>query len=277
MFFIFARFLCRLAFPFFVKRSFVEGLQNVPLDRPVLLAANHSNSFFDAVVMGVYLQKPIHTLTRADVFRKPFVAKLLRGINLIPVFRASEGGREHLGNNDQTFDECQEIFRQNGIVIIFAEGICLNQTQLLPLKKGVARIAQRAWNDPKIGEQLVVVPVGLWYDSFTKFGKTIALRFGKPILKQNMQQLDERMARELNEKLTTDLLVLTQPLKTGGKRSFWVEIGQVINFPVNALCQYYAQKFTARTVFYDSVLFGFLLVALPIYWLLLLALCVWAF
>lgn len=255
----------------------MEGLQNVPLDRPVLLAANHSNSFFDAVVMGVYLQKPIHTLTRADVFRKPFVAKLLRGINLIPVFRASEGGREHLGNNDQTFDECQEIFRQNGIVIIFAEGICLNQTQLLPLKKGVARIAQRAWNDPKIGEQLVVVPVGLWYDSFTKFGKTIALRFGKPILKQNMQQLDERMARELNEKLTTDLLVLTQPLKTGGKRSFWVEIGQVINFPVNALCQHYARKFTARTVFYDSVLFGFLLVALPIYWLLLLALCVWAF
>ena len=248
----------------------MEGLKNVPLDRPVLLAANHSNSFFDAVVMGVYLQKPIHTLTRGDVFKKPFVIKLLRGINLIPVFRSSEGGREHLENNNQTFDECQEIFRQKGIVIIFAEGICLHQTQLLPLKKGVARIAQRAWNDPEIGEQLVVIPTGLWYDSFTEFGKTIALRFGKPILRQNMRQLDERMARELNEELTASLLLLIKPLETGGSRSFWVEIGKVVNFPVNALCQHYARKFTARTVFYDSVLFGFLLVALPLYWLLLL-------
>lgn len=276
MIYRFARFLCRLAFPFFVNKRLVAGLQNVPHDRPVLLASNHPNSFFDAVVIGVYLQRPIYTLTRADVFRKPLVAKLLRGINLIPVFRSSEGGsRDNVANNDQTFEACQQVFKKNGIVVIFVEGICLNQTKLLPLKKGVARIAQQGWSNPEIGDKLVIIPTGLWYSSFNKLGKDVALRFGKPISMQDMPTLTEPIARELNQKLNAELQPLIVPFARDSSVGFQVQIGKTINFPVNALCQYVAHKFTHKTVFYDSVLFGLLMVAWPIYWILLacLVLC----
>ena len=248
----------------------MAGLQHIPTDRPVLLASNHPNSFFDAVVIGVYLQRPIYTLTRADVFKKPPVAKLLRGIKLIPVFRSSEGGsRDNLANNDQTFEECQEVFRKNGIVVIFVEGICLNQTELLPLKKGVARIAQQAWTNPEIGDKLVIVPTGLWYSSFSKFGKDVALRFGKPIFRQDMPPLSEPIARALNQVLDTELRPLIVPFVRDSSVRLQVQIGRMINFPVNALCQSVARKFTHKTVFYDSVLFGLLMVLWPIYWILL--------
>jgi 1-acyl-sn-glycerol-3-phosphate acyltransferase len=261
----FARILCRLAFPFFIKKRLVEGLENIPADRPVLLASNHPDSFFDAVVIGVHLNRPIYTLTRADVFRKPAAAKWLRGINLIPVFRASEGGREYLSNNDKTFEECKQVFRQNGIVVIFAEGICLNQTELLPLKKGAMRLAQQAWEDPEIGEKLVIVPTGLWYSSYQDIGKNIALRFAKPISR------GEFSPQALTAQLTVQLLPLvTAPARFSG-RSWGVEIGQLLHWPVYAAAQHYVSKLTKGTVFYDSVLFGVLMVALPLYWILLVA------
>lgn len=271
MIYRFARALCRLAFPFFINKRLVEGLQNIPDDRPILLATNHPNSFFDAVLIGVHLQRPIYTLTRADVFRKPMVAKMLRGIKLIPVFRASEGGREYLNNNDQTFAECMAVFQQNGIVVIFAEGICLNQTELLPLKKGVVRLAQQAWANPEIGDRLLVVPGGLWYSSFTESKKNAALRIGKPIEKS------ESAVRNLTQRLTDELTVLSAAPALGSGSRLIFRVGQVVNLPVDALCQYYARKFTAKTVFYDSVRFGFLMVALPIYWMLLLSLAMYCF
>ena len=265
------RLLCRLALFFFIRRRFVEGLNHIPADRPVLLAANHPNSFFDAVIIGSHLRRPIHTLARADVFKKPLVALFLRGINLIPVFRVSEGGRASLSNNDQTFDECQQVFKKNGIVVIFAEGICLNQTQLLPLKKGAARIAQRAWTDPDLGQKLIVVPTGLWYSSFQGADKSVSLRFGSPIQKQDFEQFDERMMRTFNDTLVGNLQTLIEPPKAHEARkprtasALTMVAGQYFY----QICARYAQKLTARTVFHDSVLFGILLFAYPLYVLFL--------
>ena len=264
------RFCCRLALLFFVRRRFIDGLNHLPTNGPVLLAANHPNSFFDAVVIGAYLRRPIHTLTRADVFKKPLAALFLRGINLIPVFRVSEGGRANLSNNDQTFEECQAIFKNNGVVVIFAEGICLNQTQLLPLKKGAARIAQRAWADPEIGDKLIVIPTGLWYNSFRDAPKDVALRLAKPILKQDFGEFDERVMRVFNDQLTTELGKLVEPpvgykTRKTAKRP-WIQT--VAGGYFYEICRRYAQKLTARTVFYDAVLFGMLLFLYPIYVLL---------
>ena len=42
---------------------------------------------------------------------------------MFPVYRTSEGV-ENLGINYETFDECKNIFKKNGVVLIFSEAKC---------------------------------------------------------------------------------------------------------------------------------------------------------
>src|SRR5206468_2914871 len=98
-------------------------------------------------------------------------------LRLLPIFRTSEGV-ENLNQNYHTFDACQKAFERNRIVLIFSEGWCENEWHLRPLKKGTPRLVMNAWKN-KI--PLTVIPVGLNYSSFKKFGKEIHLVFGKPI------------------------------------------------------------------------------------------------
>ena len=94
---------------------------------------------------------------------------------MLPVYRVSEGV-ENLEHNYTTFDACEKLFEKNKIVLIFSEGRCINEWHLRPLKKGTARLALTAWqhNIP-----LKVLPLGINYSSFRKFGKNMHLNFGK--------------------------------------------------------------------------------------------------
>ena len=83
----------------------------------------------------------------------------------------------------KTFDECLEVFKKNGIVLIFSEGKCVNEWHLRPLKKGTARLAITAWEQ---GIALKVIPLGINYQSFKSFGKNIFANFGKFITRENI-------------------------------------------------------------------------------------------
>ncbi len=67
-------------------------------------------------------------------------------------------------------------------MLIFSEGLCLNQWELRPLKKGSARIAINAWKQEAISKAFRVLPVSLNYNSFTIFWKKIIIEFGEPIV-----------------------------------------------------------------------------------------------
>lgn len=146
----------------------------------MLLACNHPNSFLDAIIVGSHFKRPVHFLARGDAFRKPFARKILSVLKMIPIYRLSEG-REYLALNDATFEQCGDILAKGGIVLIFAEGLCVNQWALRPLKKGAARIAWTAFNDPGIREQFSVIPVGINYNGFGETGKRVIVQFEKAI------------------------------------------------------------------------------------------------
>ncbi|WP_372490022.1 1-acyl-sn-glycerol-3-phosphate acyltransferase [Chitinophaga sedimenti] len=73
-----------------------------------------------------------------------------------------------------------EIFRKNGIVLIFAEGICIQEWKLRPLKKGTARMAISAWEDAGT-KDLTILPIGVNYSSFKDFNSSIYINVGAPI------------------------------------------------------------------------------------------------
>lgn len=170
------------------------------------MACNHPNSFFDAVLLGAYFDKPVHYLARGDAFRNPWAVKILTALKAIPIYRLREG-REYLALNDATFERCSEILRSGGIVLIFTEGLCLHQWKLQPLKKGTARIALNVWKDEGMQQNFSILPVSLNYSSFKSFNKNVLVHFGEPIGYQQLSNKgsDAEQIFELNRHIATAL------------------------------------------------------------------------
>ena len=159
----------------FFCRKVVISNRNVLNERgPLLLACNHPNSFFDAVLLGALFKNPVHFLARGDAFKNPIAKKILTALKAIPIYRLRDG-KEYLALNDTVFERCNQILQDGGIVLIFSEGLCVNQWQLRPLKKGSARIAINAWKQEAILKAFRVLPVSLNYNSFTIFWKKIII------------------------------------------------------------------------------------------------------
>lgn len=254
---------------FFIKQITITGQENIPKDGPVLIAANHPNSFFDAMVLACILERPVWSLARGDAFKKNWVKKILTSFYMMPIYRLSEG-KEYLGENDATFAKSIELFKENQQVLIFSEGLCTNQTNLLPLKKGTARLSQKAWSR---NIDMVIFPVGITYDKFDSFGKNINLNYGKTIKRSDFEEIgnDGYFVRDFNDKLKTTLeSLMTRDFKNEGffKNPLYY-IGWLVNFPINFLSQAISRKMTKGTVFPDSVTVALMVLFLLIYWIII--------
>lgn len=164
----------------FYKKVQVVGKENIPRDKPVIFASNHQNAFMDPVMIAVNLTKPTYYLVRADVFKKPLVAKIFNSINMMPVYRERDGVDTKQANVS-VFNRCYDILQKNRPIIIFPEGNHGRYKTLRPLKKGFARIAVGA--EEKYGKDMEVhiVPVGLNYSDHYNMGSEFLLVFNEPI------------------------------------------------------------------------------------------------
>ncbi|WP_341226572.1 1-acyl-sn-glycerol-3-phosphate acyltransferase [uncultured Arcticibacterium sp.] len=253
-----------------MKRLDITGLENIDRSKPILFASTHANSFYDAIILHLVFKRYVYALARGDAFKKPIVAKILSCIHMLPVWRITEG-RSNMAKNAKTFDHCNELFKQNKQVLIYPEGICKNQTSLLPLKKrGTAAMAFRAWNE---GTDVQVVPVVLTYDSFKKFGKRINLNFGKPLQKESFD-LSEEIS--FSKDFTATLAEKMKPLFSFDFKpvGFWRNVlhyfGWLINFPLYLAIDAFVKKKFGKTIFSDSIWFGVMYLTYPLYLLLLI-------
>ena len=260
----FIRFVLR----FFIKKIEINGLENLPKEGAVLLAGFHPNSFLDAIIIDCKVNRPIWSLARGDAFKKPWVKKMLTQFYMMPIFRVSEG-KEYLGKNDETFERCAEIFKNKSQVLIFSEGLCSNQTSLLPLKKGTGRLAFQTWES---GIEMVVVPVAINYDTYGKVGKNIQLNFGPAIKKENFGELkmDGIGIRTFNEtlKIAIENLTTRNFNKPTFGSSWFYYLTYFTHLPIHLILAPFVKSKTKNTVFYDSVYLALLIIVLPLYWLM---------
>ena len=179
MLYRFLKFPAKLALYFYCRKIKINDPDYLNLKGPLLIAANHPNSFLDAIIISSLFKEPVHSLVRGDVYKNKFYSTLLYSLNMLPVYRVTEGV-ENLENNYDTFKKCKEIFKKDGIVLIFSEGRCINEWKLRPLMKGTARLAFSSWED---GIDLKILPLAINYDSFRSFGKIVEIFFAKPFKK----------------------------------------------------------------------------------------------
>ena len=201
------QFIIRVSLRIFCANITLSSKDVLQSKGPLLLACNHPNGFLDAIIIGSLFKQPVYYLARGDAFKYAFTNKLLKALKMLPIYRLSEG-REYLSLNEKTFDACHQILLQGGIVLIFSEGISKHSWQLQPLKKGTARIAFKAWQEPSIGERFRILPVSINYHSFTQFGKQVIVHLGDIITKQQdlLRAQEGERTQQLNSLLATQLL-----------------------------------------------------------------------
>jgi 1-acyl-sn-glycerol-3-phosphate acyltransferase len=214
---MFSRFLKYILPPFtfrvFFRRIFYSNLKKVPLEKPLLFVGNHQNSFMDGILVGSYLPQPINFTMRADMFRKPFARFCLRELNVSPVYRIEEG-LENVHKNLETFNGIYEILRNNGNLIMFSEGICVQEKRLQKLRKGTARVAFGA--EEKFGLDVNIVPVGINYTYPDKFRKEVMINFSDPfsikelkdIYRENPAKALLAFTQKCNECLQKEVIII---------------------------------------------------------------------
>lgn len=243
---------------------------------PLLVIANHPNSFLDAIIIGSRFDRPVHFLARGDAFTKSWHNKLLRMLNMIPVYRLSEG-RENLSLNHDAFAACRQILKSGGTVLIFIEGICVNSHELQPFKKGAARIAMENIALPG----LQILPLGIAYSALRQTGSTVQIDTGSALPANSLLPYGDEAKdyRYFNDELYATLSTLIrqpQPQPQHHDLLYWLlvpiaALGYLLHAPLYFPLRFLVSRKTRGTVFYDSVMFAALLVLYPVFLLLIIA------
>lgn len=174
-----SRFPVYFATHFFYKRVLVRQPRNLPFRGPVLICSNHTNAFMDPALVASEMWRQIYSLARGDAFKGKLVTWILKRYKINPIFRLSEG-MENLHKNEQTFIRSFEILERKNSLIMYPEGICIQEKRLRKLKKGAARIAFGVEERNNFKLNLTILPVVLNYSDPKKFRSTLFIHFGKP-------------------------------------------------------------------------------------------------
>lgn len=156
----------------------VNGLENIPEDGVVIYAPNHCNTLMDALVVLQSHKGPTSFGCRADLFKNPTANKALRFLKIFPIARKRDGLQAVAGNLE-TFANIVESMGHGMPFCLFAEGTHRAERSLLPIKKGIFRIAASAYE--ALGRPVYVIPAGLEYYDYFTYQKPVTLTFGEPI------------------------------------------------------------------------------------------------
>ncbi|MBE6213065.1 MAG: hypothetical protein E7131_00085 [Rikenellaceae bacterium] len=155
------------------------GRENIPQDGAVIYAPNHTNALMDALVVLAMDKKAKVFVARADIFKKPLLAKIFSFLKIMPIMRMRDGIDE-VKKNTETIEKAVDVLRDKVPFCIFPEGTHQTKYSALPLSKGIFRIAFQA-QEMMPDMPLYIVPVGLRYGSFFRFRSTVRVQIGEPI------------------------------------------------------------------------------------------------
>ena len=178
------------------RRLRILGLENIPTEGAVIFAPNHCNALCDALaVVALNCDKKVFA-ARADIFRNPTAAKLLRFHRIMPIRRIRDG-LDEVRKNDETINEAVDTLLHGCAFCIMPEGTHRPRHSLLPLSKGIFRIAiethkrasaqinvssaNKRDSSPINMRSIYIVPIGLEYGDYFHLYDSLLVQVGEPI------------------------------------------------------------------------------------------------
>jgi len=205
---IFAGFLrqfCRVLVSAFYSRIAVSNPSRLRGDGPVILAANHANSLFDPVVLGIAARRPIHFFAKAPLFEIPVLGPLLTAAGMIPVYRGVDGPSA-LERNFESFVTGAGLLKHGGTIGIFPEGKSHDAMKLESVRSGVSRLSLETLKQGV--EELRIIPVGINYETKHRFQTAVWVEAGEPIIVRALpssQQEEKRWLRLVTDQISAGL------------------------------------------------------------------------
>jgi 1-acyl-sn-glycerol-3-phosphate acyltransferase len=163
---------------FFFERVEVRHPERVPRKGPVLLCINHPNNLIDSLLVGSVLQRKVHYLATAALFRNPLIARFLVSLGVIPIYRKADDP-DRMDRNMEMFTACDDAFDRGRLIAIYPEGATHAEAHVQRIKTGAARIA--LGYEAHAPGRLAVVPVGLTFEARKRFRGRVLASFGEPI------------------------------------------------------------------------------------------------
>jgi 1-acyl-sn-glycerol-3-phosphate acyltransferase len=174
------------AFPVFFRRMKIRNPQYLRTDAPMLIAMNHPNAFMDPMTLSWYLFYPrTRFMARGDAFKKPLAAWALQSMGIVPIFRLRDGGYESVKKNLESFGIVYRLLDRKQKIIVFSEGLCVQERRIRPIQKGTAKMAL-SYLEQGGSDRLQIVPVCINYSTPSKFRGDVFLDVGRPILVKDM-------------------------------------------------------------------------------------------
>lgn len=162
----------------------VTGLENIPSERKIILAGNHSSLMDGVVVMAAYPRR-VYFLASERIFYGHTFSFLVRHLGFIPVKKGPA--------NKEALQEAINLLERKRAICIFPEGKITEDGNLAEAKAGVAVLAQKG--------EATILPFAIEgaYEAWPVKQKKpkafpVEIRFGKPI-----KEFGEKPLAELTE------------------------------------------------------------------------------
>src|SRR5450759_1753161 len=170
----------RFAFWLSHKKIVVTGRHHIPKGKPIIFAPNHQNALMDP--LAIACTNPYQTvwLARADLFKSKIAQSILKYLKLLPVYRIRDG-KDNLSNNEHIFNQVIHILENKQTIALFPEAAHSGKRQMLPHKKAIPRIALEAEDKNDFSLDLQIVPVGIYYNHYWKFNRSVIVQYGRPV------------------------------------------------------------------------------------------------
>ena len=143
----------------------IEGIENIPQDRPLVMASNH-RSYADPVILTMPMKRPVTYMAKEELFKNKLFGWFITKLGAFPVKRGA--------GDMQVIDDSIAILNSGRNLVIFPEGTRSKDGKVGKGKTGVALIAAKSGAD--------VIPCGIIFEGEKlKFRSKLTLRFGKII------------------------------------------------------------------------------------------------
>lgn len=204
MIYSFLKTICKLALKVYYRKVHIKGKENLPTEGPFLIVANHPSSFLDPINIATQVNQKISFLAKGVMFKNKIIARILRGLNMVPIHRAQDNPAM-LNQNKEVFKACFQKLKDSGVIMIFPEGTSEMERRLRKIKTGAARIALGAEKEYNYSLNIKIVPVGLNYTNSSRFRSEVFVNFGKPINVKDYYESYEQNEIEAAKNLTDQI------------------------------------------------------------------------
>lgn len=128
-----SRFICWVFFKVLGLRSI--NPQNVPDTGRFIIASNHQ-SYFDPVIVGSFIKRPLQFMARDTLFRNRYFSRLIRSYNAFPVKR---------GETDVTaIKQSLRLLKEGKALLLFPEGTRTPNGTVQAMQAGAIALARRS-------------------------------------------------------------------------------------------------------------------------------------